>query len=329
VNHFADYTPEEHNSLLGYRRVGGWAAAGESDSGEGSSFLQIRDHELASTADWRSLSSSSFLRDQGACGSCWAVAAAGALEMHAELKGSVPRKVSANQLVDCTPNPQNCGGTGGCKGATSELAFKYAAQHGLADEEDYRYLDADGTTRACTATSLQPSVTVGSYRRLPTNKLLPLLKAVSTQGPVVVSVDADKWAMYSSGVFDSCSRNATVDHAVVLVGYGHDKVAQKNYWMIRNSWGPRWGESGYIRIQRHNSDRGAAGYCGTDFDSKKGVGCDGDPAQIPVCGMCGILSDSSYPIDVKVKDKGWRQKSAIKQVAEHTSRMFRHIFPFG
>ena len=73
-------------------------------------------------------------------------------------------------------------------------------------------------------------------------------------------------------------------------------------------------------MQRHSSDKGEEGYCGTDYDPKQGrscgmsnesrllilsdsrsvdfvpgVGCQGGPATLPVCGMCGILSDSVYP----------------------------------
>ena len=32
------------------------------------------------------------------------------------------------QFQDCTPNPEHCGGDGGCEGATSELAFEYASK---------------------------------------------------------------------------------------------------------------------------------------------------------------------------------------------------------
>ena len=67
-------------------------------------------------------------------------------------------------------------------------------------------------------------------------------------GPLAVSVDALKWGGYSQGVFDGCSysQNIDLDHVVQLVGYGTDSK-EGDYWLVRNSWGNRWGENGYIR----------------------------------------------------------------------------------
>jgi len=77
------------------------------------------------------------------------------------------------------------------------------------------------------------------------------LHASATVGPIAVSVDASKWSRYSSGIFNGCDYAANIDinHAVVLVGYGTDE-ALGDYWLIRNSWGPNYGEDGYIRIAR-------------------------------------------------------------------------------
>merc|ERR1712232_1310594 len=131
--------------------------------------------------------------------------------------------------------------------------------------------------------------------QLPFNELMPLMKAVAVEGPVVVSVSAFRWFHYDRGIYDGCGRNAVIDHAVLMVGYG--KSGAHPYWKIRNSWGKEWGEHGYIRLLRHESD--SDGYCGIDHNPSVGSGCDDGPKSVPVCGMCGVLSDSSYPTDVK------------------------------
>eukprot|EP00930_Biecheleria_cincta_P058945 TRINITY_DN44725_c0_g1_i1.p1 TRINITY_DN44725_c0_g1~~TRINITY_DN44725_c0_g1_i1.p1 ORF type:complete len:382 (+),score=80.41 TRINITY_DN44725_c0_g1_i1:143-1288(+) len=304
LNKFADITQQEYEAMLGYRRVeqqqqrGGQIMRRSVDAS--ASLLQaddnVQEYTHSESRDWRSLTSSMFFRQQGSCGSCWAVAATGALEMHAELKHAMttPGKLSFQQVVDCTPNPRNCGGQGGCSGATAELALQYVKEHGITLAESYADGDADGHCQ----TDHKPALHTKGFVRLPVNKLAPLLSAVSNEGPVVVSADAGPWSLYSKGVFNGCSRDAEVNHAVLMVGYGHDPKAGndgRDYWLVRNSWGQSWGEDGFIRIERHSSDSGEDGHCGIDHNPKEGVACDGDPPTLPVCGMCGILSDSTYP----------------------------------
>merc|ERR1719282_1006915 len=75
-----------------------------------------------------------------------------------------------------------------------------------------------------------------SWRKLPENKALPLMLAVG-DGPVAVSVGASDWFPYESGIFNGCSPDAVIDHAVVLFGYGTGHAGSEkgqNYWLVRN-----------------------------------------------------------------------------------------------
>lgn len=292
VNKFADFTDGERRAMLGYKRVGGrWSRSpGEASllQTDSSEIGEIDISSLAKTVDWTTkMNFSNFVHNQGACGSCWAHAAVGALEAHAELSTGLQTKLATQEIIDCTANPRHCGGTGGCHGATAELAFEQARQRGIAQLDSYT-----GVSGKCPQ-SAPSALKVKSFVRLPENKESYLLHALANSGPVVMSVDAENLFMYNSGVFSGCQPDTVVNHAVLGVGYGKDKKSQKDYWLIKNSWGEGWGEKGYLRVQRFNDDNA---YCGTDTKPQEGVYCDEHPASIRVCGMCGATSDSVYPV---------------------------------
>lgn len=240
----------------------------------------------------------------------------------------------------CADNPGHCGGTGGCDGATGEIAVGYVQQHGANlnqidnvvdwnNPQKWRLTGKEGTDGnkhpACEALQRQATLRVGHYETLPKNQQWPLKLALVNQGPVIVSLNADPLFDYSSGIIDDqspkggCKQDTVVSHAVILIGYGKDSIiADKakedkdnmlysnwngEYWRIRNSWGQSWGEQGFTRIFRHGDGQNMP-YCGMDTDPQKGVGCDpklkpGEPTEIPVCGVCGVLSDSVIPYGVR------------------------------
>lgn len=203
--------------------------------------------------------------------------------------GKPPLVLSEQELVDCLPNPKQCGGTGGCEGATQWLGFDYVSKNGMASEAGYPYTAADGQCKQFTPV-VHPGV-IGSFVRIPPNNYSALMNAVVNVGPIAISAAAEPWQTYESGVFSS-DCGADVDHAIQLVGFGTD--GGSDYWLVRNSWGGSWGEDGYIRIKRFG-DKGQEP-CQTDSQPGDGTGCKGGPSSVQVCGLCGILSDSSYPI---------------------------------
>jgi len=243
---------------------------------------------LPTSVDWREKSVVSPVKNQGGCGSCWAFASTETVESAVAIAtGKAPPVLSPQELVSCAPNPKDCGGTGGCQGSTEPLAFAYVQKVGMTTEAIYPYQAITGT---CDSSKVsQAKVHIANYTRLPTNDYGALMQAVATVGPIAISVDAS-WGGYESGVYQGAC-GTTIDHAVQLVGYGNDAASGLDYWLVRNSWGESWGEKGYIRIKRFGEGKEP---CGTDTDPSSGNGCKGGPSSIKVCGLCGILSDSSY-----------------------------------
>ncbi|KAL4491454.1 hypothetical protein ABPG72_008110 [Tetrahymena utriculariae] len=255
---------------------------------------------LPDSVDWRDKGVVSPVKDQGDCLSCWAFTAASVLESHAAIAaGSGNLKtLSTQQLVSCVPNPKQCGGQGGCFGAVADLAFEYISKYGITSEFKYGYKSYFNDTYECKFDPLKqsPEVFNQGFAKITPNDQQALLEAVATIGPIAISIDSTGWDSYEEGVFDGCdySENINIDHAVVLVGYGTDPK-YGDYWLVRNSYGTEFGEDGYIRIKRESEPQ-----CGIDSTPTNGFACGGDETPIKVCGMCGILSDSSYPLKVRV-----------------------------
>lgn len=253
---------------------------------------------LAASLDWRDQGVVTPVKNQGGCGSCWAFSATETVESALgmatlQAKGKADLVLLApQQLVDCAPNPDDCGGSGGCQGSTQPLAFSYLmSSSGMDASSDYPYTARDGS---CKAASLSAMVGIKGQVDLPTNNYTALISALSTAGPIAISVDAS-WGGYESGIYEppSSGIKTTIDHAVQLVGYGTENG--KDYWLVRNSWGTSWGEEGYIRLRRYGEGKEP---CGTDTNPGDGFGCTGGPSQITVCGTSGVLSGSSYPTGV-------------------------------
>jgi len=250
---------------------------------------------LPTAVDWRSEGVVTAVKDQGHCGSCWAFASTAVLESHAAIQSGLLFDLSPQQIAACAPNPDKCGGSGNCNGATAEIAFDYVAgSDGMVESFQYPYTEYFGVESSCNVPPASPKVQIGGFIQLTANNYEELMNAVAREGPIAVSVDASTWHAYDGGIFDGCNQvNPDINHAVVLVGYGEDN-GQK-YWTIRNSWSASWGEAGYIRLARDASD---AEKCGSDITPADGTACEGETAPQTVCGTCGVLFDSAYPTSV-------------------------------
>jgi C1A family cysteine protease len=235
-----------------FQRVLGKKAAVEHDS-----VTELATSNLSASVDWRTKGAVNPVQNQGQCGSCWAFSATAAMEGEHFIKTGSLLKLSEQQFVDCVPKSD------GCDGGLEMWAFMYAKANPQELENDYGYT---AKTQKCKANKVKEVVSATSYTAVPKKSDAQLKAAIDAQ-PTCVSVEADTdFQYYKSGILNAKRCGSNLDHAVTAVGYGTDEN-ENQYYIVRNSWGPTWGEEGYIRIA---------------------AGVDGN-------GICGILLDSTRP----------------------------------
>jgi len=266
LNMFADLTAEEFaRGYLGFKPK----EAVDLDS------LVYADEtvpeDIPTSIDWEQLGAVTQVKNQGSCGSCWAFSATAALEGARSLKhGKLSEDLSVQQLVDCEHYNQDAG----CGGGLPEDAYTWLKDYGIDKESDYPYTGSNGT---CHQTDFTPLEKVTSFVQVPKADS-EAMKAELANGPLSIGINGMPIQFYMSGVFDPFSFlcPASLDHGVLLVGYGVASASSwifwtedKPFWRIKNSWGSGWGENGYFRLKRAVT---------------KGVG------------ICGVTEDATRPI---------------------------------
>nr|ACG38442.1 cysteine protease 1 precursor [Zea mays] len=264
MNQFADLTNDEFRAAyLGARipaaRRRGTAVGERYRHGGGA-------EELPESVDWREKGAVAPVKNQGQCGSCWAFSAVSSVESVNQIVTGEMVTLSEQELVECSTD----GGNSGCNGGLMDAAFDFIIKNGGIDTEgDYPYKAVDGK---CDINRENAKVvSIDGFEDVPENDEKSLQKAVAHQ-PVSVAIEAGgrEFQLYKAGVFSgTCTTN--LDHGVVAVGYGTENG--KDYWIVRNSWGAKWGEDGYIRMERNVN--ATTGKCGiammASYPTKKGA----------------------------------------------------------
>lgn len=210
---------------------------------------------VPSSWDWRVQGGVTPVKDQGQCGSCWSFSSTGAMEGAWFVSTGQLVSLSEQQLVDCSTRYINFG----CNGGEMDHAFDYAIDNGMCLENDVPYV---AESQSCSDSELNCNKVVyfSSCVDVPNNNEIALQEAVY-MNPVSVAIEADTtvFQFYKGGVLNSDQCGTTLDHGVLVVGYGTEN--NQDYWIVKNSWGSSWGENGYIRIAKSSStnDNGVCG----------------------------------------------------------------------
>jgi cathepsin B len=240
-----------------------------------------------SAENWPQCTNIANVRDQSACGSCWAFGSVSSFESRACIATGKDVKYSPEQTASCfTFFGDGCGGgfnvwddfqstgvvTGGDfydeEGSTcARYTLQPCAHHVPADEKypacpSGEYVESNcpsscenGYGKSFSADKLHAASTYSI--RGESNMMAELVE----NGPMYVSFTVyDDFPAYKSGVYKATSSKQLGGHAVTLVGYG--ELDGEKYWKIKNSWNEHWGDNGHFLIARGNNECGIEGNAG-------------------------------------------------------------------
>lgn len=203
---------------------------------------------LPSSFDWRELGGCTPIKDQDGCGSCWAFGTVAPLECNILIKEKKEVDLSEQWLVSCNQNNWGCDG-GWWAHDYHQWRMDRFNGTGAVLEEDFPYVASDVP---CNGPYEHPYVMdswkfIGFHQGI--TEVEAIKQAIMTYGPVSVGCAVTQaFGAYTGGVFNADDPNATINHAVALVGWD-DAQGDEGVWFLRNSWGPWWGEDGYMRIE--------------------------------------------------------------------------------
>lgn len=226
--------------------------------------------------DWRNVGGIDYmteLQQQGDCGSCYVFATLLSLESRLRiLTNNKDKTIFSKQF------PLSCNFySEGCSGGYPTLVGKFSNEFGLIPESCFPYQQDSkiSCSSVCDFSKNKRKYSVGKFGYIGGNYLssneLEMMKEVRARGPISISMRIPSaFYIYKSGIFtekqlkqnaDSISSLTLLDqsisyekveHSMTLVGWGEENGIK--YWIIKNTWGPDFGENGYVRVLRGENE---------------------------------------------------------------------------
>ncbi|XP_026726722.1 probable cysteine protease RD19C [Trichoplusia ni] len=201
----------------------------------------IPDSDAPESFDWRDHNAVTPVKDQHHCRSCYAFSSIGNIESQYLIKNKQALDLSEQQVVDCDRRNHGCSG-----GMMSSVFRSIIEAGGVASEGDYPYVGEDGK---CAFDASKVAVKLAgchSYNLTSQEKVKQLLHQY---GPISIAIKAESLMLVdeSNVIPDSVCDQGSIDHAVLLVGYGTEG---EPHWIVKNSWGTESMDHGYFKMQR-------------------------------------------------------------------------------
>jgi len=221
------------------------------------------------------------IRDQSACGSCWAFGAVESItdRICMASNGAKQIHISAEDLNDCC---DSCGM--GCDGGDPGSAWAWWVQTGIVDGGNYNgtgclpytlpgcdhhvkgklqpcpsqeYNTPQCTMQCVNGQNYPNQKIMGSQAYSIDSNINDIAQEIMTNGPVEAAFTVyEDFLAYKSGVYQYQSGDMLGGHAIKILGWGTWTDGVTPYWIVANSWNTDWGNNGYFLILRGQDECG-------------------------------------------------------------------------
>ena len=225
-------------------------------------------------------------KNQENCGFCYVFFFVAIIEAQYSIKFDKTYRFSEQYLLDCSNNALTCN-----NGDYATLQGYFKGSKYLPLENYYGSFDGETKSDRCQMLSKEEDK-YANTKKFKINKFnLDVLTTSSNYieciksllikyGPIGVLIDSSILKDYKGGnsIIDTYYSSTNLDHAVTIVGYKDYDNNDKTYWIVRNSKGSNWGNSGYFNIRAGNNIAGietSVFYFDIEWDTWcNEVGCD-------------------------------------------------------